>query len=197
MAINRELGVYIIHNTRNGKKYVGSSLDTHKRRVDHKTLLNKGKHYNRHLQAAYDKDFDDFEFIHYKTLPTQEEALALEQQLIDDWNLVLDGYNMAKTAVSRLPDSKQRTYIMTESHRKNLEGPRPTARGKKHHATKPIYVYDEATGTYLGCWEGGAMGLSRALGLEKSAVGNCIHNNYKTRSGLRLSYEQKKEVYCD
>jgi len=196
--INRgELGVYIIRNTRNGKMYVGSSLNTRRRMIDHKTLLNKKKHYNPHLQSAYNKEPDEFEFVHYQTTLTQEEAIAVEQQLIDNWNLILDGYNIAAIAKTRRPDSKDRVYVMTENHKLSLKGPRPAARGKKHHATKPIYIWDTITNTYLGCWKGGAMGLSRALGLEKSAVGHCIYMNYKTRSGLKLSYKQKKEVYCD
>lgn len=197
MAINHgELGVYMIRNTRNGKMYVGSSLNTRRRMIDHKTLLNKKKHYNPHLQSAYNKEPDEFEFIHYRTTLTQEEALALEQKLIDDWNLVLDGYNITAVAKTRKPDSKERVYVMTDNHRASLRGPRPTTRGKKHHATKPIYVWDVTTNTYLGCWEGGAMNLSLTLGLQKSAVGACIHENRKSRTGLRFSYKQK-EVHCD
>ena len=49
-------GVYHIKNTRTGHCYIGSSLCIEKRIEDHFAMLEKGKHYNKKLQAAFKRD---------------------------------------------------------------------------------------------------------------------------------------------
>lgn len=46
--------IYRIVNFMNGKSYIGKTNRQHVRRSEHFTALKKGKHTNRHLQAAYD-----------------------------------------------------------------------------------------------------------------------------------------------
>lgn len=48
-------GIYLITNKINGKFYIGSSVDIHKRWISHKCDFNKKRHPNRHLQSANDK----------------------------------------------------------------------------------------------------------------------------------------------
>jgi len=48
-------GVYLITNTVNGKKYVGSSVDVRGRMYKHRNHLLQGIHKNAHLQAAFAK----------------------------------------------------------------------------------------------------------------------------------------------
>lgn len=52
---NRVTGIYGIKNVESNKWYIGQAVDIHKRWSDHKHLLNNGKHYNRHLQNAWNK----------------------------------------------------------------------------------------------------------------------------------------------
>lgn len=58
------IGIYKIRNIINNKVYIGSSRNgVHKRRVNHKSLLNRKKHGNRYLQRSWDKyGKDAFEF---------------------------------------------------------------------------------------------------------------------------------------
>ena len=59
-------GVYEIVNTVNGNRYVGSSKDIYGRWVQHQNELNKNKHYNLHLQRAwnlYKKETFDFRIL--------------------------------------------------------------------------------------------------------------------------------------
>lgn len=48
-------GIYIIVNIKNGKVYIGQTLNIKKRWGDHKSSLNRNKHKNPHLQAAWNK----------------------------------------------------------------------------------------------------------------------------------------------
>lgn len=48
-------GVYCIHNTVNGKKYIGKSVNLRTRMRNHFCELSAGRHINKHLQHAWDK----------------------------------------------------------------------------------------------------------------------------------------------
>ena len=48
-------GIYAIKNTRNGKVYVGKSVDVQDRWCHHLRRLHRGLHVNHHLQNAWDK----------------------------------------------------------------------------------------------------------------------------------------------
>lgn len=49
------VGIYVIENTANGKKYVGQSYDVIRRFRVHKLKLRKGEHPNTHLQGAWNQ----------------------------------------------------------------------------------------------------------------------------------------------
>lgn len=46
-------GIYCIENTIDKKRYIGKSVNIPKRWREHKSLLRKGCHHNRHLQSAW------------------------------------------------------------------------------------------------------------------------------------------------
>ena len=48
-------GIYHILNTVNGKRYVGSSQNIQRRFAKHRYFLNHNKHWNQHLQNAWNK----------------------------------------------------------------------------------------------------------------------------------------------
>jgi group I intron endonuclease len=57
------IGIYKILNKLNNKCYIGKSeKDIEKRWKSHLTLLNNNKHYNPHLQYAFNKNYEVFEF---------------------------------------------------------------------------------------------------------------------------------------
>ena len=64
-------GIYKIINKVDRKYYVGSSKDiTESRWVDHKKELNRGKHYNKYLQNAWNKYGEsNFDFVIIEILP--------------------------------------------------------------------------------------------------------------------------------
>lgn len=52
---NKNSGIYIITNSANNKKYIGSSINVYRRHREHKNSLINNKHYNIHLQGAFNK----------------------------------------------------------------------------------------------------------------------------------------------
>lgn len=54
-SIPKTSGIYMITCTANGRIYIGSSRNLHKRIEAHKWRLKSHTHKNRHLQRAYDK----------------------------------------------------------------------------------------------------------------------------------------------
>lgn len=82
-SIPRTSGVYVIKCLKNGKFYIGSSVNLRARLNDHRNSLRKGKHRNRHLQAAWNKYGEkQFEF---KILEYCERDMTLirEQHFLD------------------------------------------------------------------------------------------------------------------
>ena len=92
-------GVYVIRNTQNGHRYIGSSVDVPERWSQHRGYLRKGTHGNDHLQNAWKKHGEEafrFEVIE-ECVP--EMLLTAEQAAIDT---IAPEYNIARVAGSCL-----------------------------------------------------------------------------------------------
>lgn len=78
------IGIYGVKNLRNGKVYVGSSVDIMTRWRSHKSLLSRNEHPNRHLQAAVKRyglacfDCCVLEQVDEESLLAQREAYWIE-----------------------------------------------------------------------------------------------------------------------
>lgn len=72
-------GIYKIINVINDKFYVGSAVDLKRRKTRHFSELRKGKHNNRHLQAAWNHYGDQaFIFVVVEDIATDADLLAAE-----------------------------------------------------------------------------------------------------------------------
>lgn len=140
-------GVYLIRNRVNGKVYVGSSVDIKGRWYDHIQSLLKGKHRNRHLQAAWFKYGGEvFEFVVIEHCQPSF-CIRLEQKWMDHYKAADPelGYNISPTAGSSLgmrmleeTKAKQSEYALDRpaEHRKNLSAAAKRKRLVEEHKTK-------------------------------------------------------------
>lgn len=92
-------GIYQIHNSVNGKRYVGSATCLRVRRNEHWCGLRNGKHHNRHLQNAVSKHgLDAFRFEPL-LICDPKDLLFYEQRALDVLN---PEYNLARVAGNTL-----------------------------------------------------------------------------------------------
>ena len=94
-----ECGIYTITNTINAHKYVGSSNEMSKRLSNHKSLLNKNNHHNRHLQNAWNK-YGSSAFVFAPVLQCSSYDLLFYEQLL--LTRLCDLYNISRVAGTRL-----------------------------------------------------------------------------------------------
>lgn len=93
-GIAREPGIYVIVNTHNQQKYVGQSENVRKRLYQHFFDLEHNTHYNRKLQAAFNKyrqycfEFDVLGYYSKDDLNRAEQYWI--DQLKPEYNTVLN-----------------------------------------------------------------------------------------------------------
>lgn len=91
---NSKSGIYVIHNSVNGKNYVGQTESIPTRWREHRRDLRKNEHPNPHLQAAYNKYGDGaFSFFVLEVCPV-ELLDEREAFWINAMRGYTDGYNL-------------------------------------------------------------------------------------------------------
>jgi group I intron endonuclease len=122
-------GIYRIENLIDWKEYYGSSVDIAKRWDDHRSALRHNKHYNPHLQRAWNKYGEaafSFQIIEDLDGETDDYLLEREQWYLDNTQC-LDpqyGYNIARDAIAPMAGRK-----LTAEHKDKI---RQAHLGKKH-----------------------------------------------------------------
>jgi len=144
-------GVYLILNTKNNNKYVGSSGNLSERGKQHFRRLDKQAHENPHLQRSWNKYSPSAFSFHVLALCARERKslLTLEQHFID---LLRPEYNIAAVAGSALglkhsaesrarmsAACKRRKYKpLSEEHKANIsaahKGKKKGPRSAEHRA---------------------------------------------------------------
>jgi len=173
--IEKKAGVYEIYNNYSKKSYIGSSKNLDKRIKEHKRNLKNNKHYNKHLQRAYNAYGDScFEF-NILEICKEEERFTREQHYID---IKTNLYNSCKDVVynkrnevkksTRLKISKAlKERKLDESqliHIKNLGSKNGATNGKS--VCKPIKVIIE---NKIIIYES-AIEASRILNISRSLI---------------------------
>lgn len=87
-------GIYALVNKRNGKKYIGRSVNLHKREMTHLWLLKNNRHFNVHLQRAWNNG-DRFDFVILEEC-TEDKCNDREIYWIDKLNTMKVGYNLCE-----------------------------------------------------------------------------------------------------
>jgi group I intron endonuclease len=120
-VIGKIIGIYKIINKVNGKYYIGSSNDIHKRWKQHINFLNKGNHQNDYLQRSWNKyGKDQFEFLIVKEIPSGQ-LVETEQKYLD--NIEKEKcYNLSLIAgkVEMTEETRNKIRQKAFGHKRNL-----------------------------------------------------------------------------
>lgn len=111
-------GIYLLRNVVNGKFYIGSAMNTTKRKSEHFGFLSRGCHPNVHLQAAwnnYGRDSLEFDVI---IICEVEHLLKIEQGFLDMYWGTEQCYNMARSAKS--PSLGRTLPVWSETRREKI-----------------------------------------------------------------------------
>lgn len=102
----RKSGLYFILNILDNKYYIGSAINFTKRRVHHYDLLKNNKHFNIHLQRAFNKYGEDsFKFIIVEECLKDKKELEEKEALLIKVMMATNtkfGYNKSYKTSSRL-----------------------------------------------------------------------------------------------
>jgi group I intron endonuclease len=120
-------GIYAICNSINGHCYVGSSAHLRSRQQQHFSQLRRGRHYNYHLQAAFQK-YGEEAFVFCVLEPLEDKNLLEEREqfYID---LLHPEYNICPQAGS--PQGKTLKQETKDKIRQSQKGRVPPNKGKK------------------------------------------------------------------
>lgn len=94
--------IYGIQNTKNSKWYIGSCLDMKDRFERHRYYLRHNMHHSSKLQRAYNlygEDTFEVQVLHFLSDLELKDRFTLEQQYIEEYNSVKDGYNMLEKCI--------------------------------------------------------------------------------------------------
>jgi group I intron endonuclease len=110
-------GIYVIICLINNKMYVGSAVNIRLRWNYHKSMLNLNEHFNKHLQAAWNK-YESDNFI-FEVLEFTENLIEKEQYWIDKLNVCNRelGYNCRPIANSNFG---KKFGKMSDDHKKKI-----------------------------------------------------------------------------
>ena len=117
-------GIYKITNLINKKVYIGSAATSFRQRWnEHRTSLNTGKHYNRHLLSAWKKYGREVFRFDILCFCKPEDCITEEQRFIDKYNSYKQdkGYNICPIAgknvlgMKHAPDAKSRSQERREA----------------------------------------------------------------------------------
>lgn len=90
-------GIYKITNLVNSKVYIGKSVDIYKRWSVHRSLLDCDKHYNGHLQHAWNKYGADNFIFEILCTASIDQLDNLEKEYIQHYNSTSAQYGYNKT----------------------------------------------------------------------------------------------------
>ena len=144
---NRTMCVYTITNQLNGKQYVGSTNNIGRRINEHKRMLRKGLHYNKHLQRAYDYSPETLVYKIQGCYNSREDAFTAEQLYLDNHALYDQGYNQQKLVKcsSEQIGHSLRGRSLTEEHKITLSKSRTLNPELCPNCSLEIYQYCKYT----------------------------------------------------
>ena len=126
-------GIYIIKSVVNGKFYIGSSNNVHRRWRDHRAMLRKDAHYNAKMQNHFNKYGKDcFSFKIVEVCPI-DKLIIREQHWID---LLTPPFNLCRIA-------DRTTGITFKRSQENKDKISKALKGRKRNHKVTIYKHGD------------------------------------------------------
>lgn len=180
-------GIYCILNTINNKLYIGSSSNLKRRKMFHFSRLSNNKHFNNHLQNAWNKYGElNFKFYIIDLYP-QDDLEVIEEKYIkmSKSSDILYGYNKTDKCVSPpLKGVKGKDHPMfgVKRSQASMEPARIASRGSNNYASREVCQMDENEKVIntFGCIADAARHIMKEVEFNKSS--NCSSKNVKTYS---------------
>ena len=193
-------GVYVIKNNVNNKVYVGSTKSSfHSRKTKHLTALRCGSHFNRHLQAAWDKYGEGSFVFEIMVMCPSSECEWYESVLIKKYQSYLraHGYNIADTVGYRIGYTLSvKSNAIKSAHKKNIAHTKDGLTNRERGLNKKILMYtidgelilEAPSGKWLSDYTGwGRPRISNILSNRRLVINNHIiifANDHLTRDDI-------------
>lgn len=179
---DKKFFIYTITNTKNGKRYVGSTTSTTNRWKTHRWQLNKGIHTNEHLQRAWNlhgKTSFVFDVVHSE-IGTADRKRLVEDELMKKYNTRnhLFGYNLSAANLVgnvMLNETRKKISAALTNHPKKC---------------REIVQYDIKTGRFIAIWPSSMEIKRRIVGISQGGVIQCCRHNraYTSVQGFGWAY---------
>lgn len=199
MPYKKISGIYRIINKNNNKVYIGSAVSVYNRLSSHKGLLKQNKHFNAHLQSAYNKygiESFIFEIIEEIDDVTQDKLIERENNWIQYYKAYKPefGYNKRIDAYTNLG----RKYTDEQKKRLSIShlGIRQTEETKRKISIsqyKPVCQYN-LDGTFIAEYPS-MLDAELKTGIYKQAISGCCRKVTKTAYGYIWKYKNKQDEY--
>lgn len=134
------LGIYVIHNDTSGRIYLGSTVESFRRRLlHHRWCLRNGQHKNTHLQNSYNKHGEDaFRICLLEVIESADQVHKREQLYFDSFKEEWDRFYNIDSTVQSPPTGPEvaaaRSRAMKEkwsdpTYREKMRGRTPWNKG--------------------------------------------------------------------
>ena len=186
-AITNDLkvcGIYMLINTKNGKRYIGSSINIRERLWKHRSLLRHNHHDNPHLQNAWNKYGEDCFDYSLLEICSTEDRFNREQFYV---NTLKPEYNICIEVVNNPP-------VTEESKRKHSETRKLKMASGEIEITnnKPVYVYYK-NGNFVGYWKS-IRQAAKDLNIHYSGACRVIQGKDSQVKGYKFFTEKQSSI---
>jgi group I intron endonuclease len=193
-------GIYFIISLNDNKRYVGRSIDIHRRLNEHKRELRKNIHDNKHLQNAWNKyGASNFIFVPFLFCDV-ETAIIEEQRQLDFYNNQEGGrllFNISKSSMAGPSEIEHRRAISEGGRKRPPISEETRAKLKAARARK---VFSEEERAKISAASKGRKHTEETKEkLRQKAAGRKLSDEHKKKiseggKGRVLTEETKKKI---